>query len=101
MADLEKLDDAKLARIQEQIDVERRAVAFNMREFTIEIYVQKYLKDIEEDDNELFIPDYQREFVWDDYHQSRFIETLLLGLPVPFLFSAEISDTGRLRAVPA
>lgn len=93
------LDEAKLTRIQEQIDNERRAVSFNMREFTIEIYVQKYLQRIDEDDNELYVPDYQREFVWDDYHQSRFIETLLLGLPVPFIFSAEILDTGRLEIV--
>lgn len=99
MPDLPILDEARLTRIQEQIDTERRAVSFNMREFTIEIYVQKYLHRIEEDDNELYVPDYQREFVWDDYHQSRFIETLLLGLPVPFIFSAEILDTGRLEIV--
>ena len=99
MPDLPMLSEARLTRIQEQIDTERRAVSFNMREFTIEIYVQKYLHRIEEDDNELYVPDYQREFVWDDYHQSRFIETLLLGLPVPFIFSAEILDSGRLEIV--
>lgn len=99
MSDLGILDEARLTRIQEQIDTERRAVSFNMREFTIEIYVQKYLYRIEEDDNELYIPDYQREFVWDNNHQSRFIETLLLGLPVPFIFSAEILDSGRLEIV--
>jgi hypothetical protein len=99
MPDLLLLDEAKLIRIQEQIDTERRSVSFNMREFTIEIYVQKYLQHIDEDDNELYIPDYQREFVWDINHQSRFIESLLLGLPVPFIFSAEILDSGRLEIV--
>ena len=99
MQNLQILNENKLARIQEQIDTERRSVSFNMREFTIEIYVQKYLQHIEEDDNELYIPDYQREFVWDINHQSRFIESLLLGLPVPFIFSAEILDSGRLEIV--
>lgn len=94
-----QLSEEKLARIQEQITNERRAVSFNMREFTIEIYVQKYLQNIEDDDNELYVPDYQREFVWDNFHQSRFIETLLLGLPVPFIFSAEIGGSGRLEIV--
>lgn len=99
MPNLQILDARRLSRIQEQIDEERRAVSFNMREFTIEIYVQKYLQYIDEEDNELYIPDYQREFVWDVNHQSRFIESLLLGLPVPFIFSAEILDTGRLEIV--
>lgn len=99
MQDIQMLDAGRLARIQEQIDTERRSVSFNMREFTIEIYVQKYLLHIDEDDNELYIPDYQREFVWDVNHQSRFIESLLLGLPVPFIFSAEILDSGRLEIV--
>lgn len=99
MQALQILDEAKLTRIQEQINNERRAVSFNVREFTIEIYVQKYLQHIDQDDNELYIPDYQREFVWDDIHQSRFIESLLLGLPVPFIFSAEILDSGRLEIV--
>lgn len=93
------LTTEKLNRIQEQIETQRRSVSFNMREFTIEIYVNKYLTGIDEDENEFYIPDYQREFVWDDRHQSRFIETLLLGLPVPFIFSAEILETGRLEIV--
>ncbi|MDE5759198.1 MAG: DUF262 domain-containing protein, partial [Allobaculum sp.] len=50
-------------------------------------------------DNELYVPDYQREFVWDQGRQSRFIESLLLGLPVPFIFTAEIPKTGRLEIV--
>lgn len=33
-------------------------------------------------------PDYQRFFVWDHERQSRLIESLLLGIPVPDLFMA-------------
>lgn len=99
MSILPILTSNKLSRIQEQIDTQRRSVSFNMREFTIEIYVKKYLDNIDEDENELYVPDYQREFIWDDKHQSRFIESLLLGLPVPFIFSAEIRESGRLEIV--
>ncbi len=38
------------------------------------------------------IPEFQREFVWKDYQVSQFIETLLLGLPVPSIFLSKNSD---------
>lgn len=38
-------------------------------------------------DKELNIsPEYQRLFRWSDYQKTRFIETLLLGLPIPPIF---------------
>ena len=93
------MDQNKKDIIMAQVETGQRSIAYDMKEFTIELYVSKYLKDIEKDDNELYVPDYQREFVWDDKHQSRFIESLFLGLPVPFMFSAEIKETGRLEIV--
>ena len=93
------MDSTKKQKIEEQIETEQKSIAYDMKEFTIEHYVNKYLIDIEKDDNELYVPDYQREFVWDEKHQSRFIESLYLGLPVPFMFSAEIKVSGRLEIV--
>ena len=96
---METLSDKRISDIEEQIEQEKKSVSFDMRELTIEIYVSKYMQDLEKDDNELYVPEYQREFVWDDKHQSRYIESLLLGLPVPFIFAAEIKKTGRLEIV--
>lgn len=93
------MDLNKKKRIENQIQSEQRAISYDMKEFTIELYVKKYLDDIAEDDNELYVPEYQREFIWDEKHQSRFIESLYLGLPVPFMFSAEIKESGRLEIV--
>lgn len=39
-------------------------------------------------------PDYKRGLIWDNIQQSRFIESILLGLPIPSLFF-EIDDQGR------
>lgn len=33
-----------------------------------------------------FVPKFQRRFVWSQRHSSRFIESLLMGLPVPGIF---------------
>lgn len=37
-------------------------------------------------------PDYQRKFVWSDGTMSKFIESLLLSIPIPTIFLAENSD---------
>ncbi|MGP8288587.1 DUF262 domain-containing protein, partial [Halomonas sp. AOP7-C1-8] len=84
--------------LEAQIQEEKKTVDFDTREFTIEIIAQKYLKDIDSDENELFVPDYQREFVWDDVRQSRLIESVTLGLPIPIIFVAE-NSSGRLEIV--
>lgn len=43
-------------------------------------------------------PDFQRHWVWDDERASRFIESLLLDLPVPPIFLAEAKD-GRFDII--
>ena len=44
------------------------------------------------------IPAYQREDTWEPERKSRFIESLLMGLPIPFLFFWE-RPTGELEIV--
>lgn len=47
-------------------------------------------------DKKLFyIPPFQRAFVWSQNQCSRFIESLLLGLPVPGIFLFKEADTGK------
>lgn len=42
------------------------------------------------DDDEIIIsPEYQRAFRWDISHQTKFIESILLGIPFPPIFVAE------------
>ncbi len=44
------------------------------------------------DDETLVIPEFQREYVWDDRRASRLIESLLLNIPIPVLYFAETED---------
>lgn len=92
------IESIKQENIENQIEKLQKTVAFNTREFTIEILVSKYLKDIDTGDNELFVPDYQREFVWDEERQSKLIESIILGLPIPLIFLTE-NDDGRLEII--
>src|SRR6476661_7447962 len=48
---------------------------------------------------EVFIPDFQRDYVWKLPEASRFIESLLLGLPVPGIFLAREPETNKLLVI--
>jgi uncharacterized protein with ParB-like and HNH nuclease domain len=97
-----KITNEKKEIAEAQIRDRRKPVDYNTLEYPIEILVQKYLDGINEDENELFIPDYQREMTWEEDRQSKFIESILLGLPIPYIFVADISeneDLARLEII--
>lgn len=99
MTNLLILKQERIERAEQQIENKRNEIDYDTREFTIEIIVTKYLEQDDDDLSEIYVPEYQREFVWDNYRQSRFVESIILGLPVPLLFVAEIKETGRLEIV--
>ena len=59
--------------------------------------VDGLVKRLQQDD--IFIPPFQRDYVWRLPQASRFIESLLLGLPVPSIFLSKEPDTGRLLII--
>lgn len=48
---------------------------------------------------DIFIPPFQRDYVWNQAEASRLIESLLLGLPVPGVFLAKESDSNKLSVI--
>jgi len=89
---------------EEEIREKRKPVDYSTVEYPIEILVQKFLDGEDEDANEIFIPDYQREEAWDEKHQSKFIESIFLGLPLPYIYVADIKSEddnydGRLEII--
>ncbi len=47
----------------------------------------------------VFVPEFQRGFVWSLPQASQFIESLLLGLPVPGIFLAQDPETEKLMVI--
>lgn len=96
---------AEIDAAEKQIVAQLKDVRYVVREYPTEVVVQKYLKGRSVDQNEVYVPDYQRELIWPERHKSRFIESLLIGLPIPFLFVADVGDeedpdkAGRLEIV--
>lgn len=79
-------------RAEAQIREKQREIRFITTDFVIEFLVQKFREE------SYYIPDYQRQYVWRNHHKCAFIESVLLGLPIPLMFFAEIDD-GRLEIV--
>lgn len=48
------------------------------------------------DDGDLIKPELQRKYVWNKLEASRFIDSILLGLPVPSIFLAKENDETKL-----
>ncbi|RTM14531.1 MAG: DUF262 domain-containing protein [Bradyrhizobiaceae bacterium] len=48
---------------------------------------------------DIYVPDFQRSFVWTKPQASRFLESILLGLPIPGIFLFREEDTNKMLVV--
>lgn len=73
---------------EESISIKR--YAFNS--FRIERSIRDILNWVEK--GKIIIPEFQRDFVWNYNQSSKFIESILLGLPIPDFFMFRLIDEG-------
>lgn len=85
-------DQAQIDEAEKEIREYSRAVKFTVTEYSFEFIVQK-LKE-----NRYYVPEYQRNLIWTPSIQSKFIESVFMGLPIPFVFFWQNED-GRLEIV--
>ncbi len=83
---LKKINEEEIIeKIEDEEDtqgIKIKRYAFNS--FRMERSIRDILKWVKI--GKIIIPDFQREFVWDFNQSSKFIESILLGLPIPDLF---------------
>lgn len=82
----------QLDETEEQIREKQKEIKYDIRDFTIGYIVNSYKEGL------FYIPDYQREFIWNNKKRWRFIESVILGLPIPMMFFADMRD-GLLEIV--
>ncbi|WP_442577844.1 DUF262 domain-containing protein [Mesorhizobium sp. ASY16-5R] len=88
----EDLDDLK--NVDDAVeDVATTGELFSISSFGVDYPVETLVSRMEK--KLFYIPPFQRAFVWSQNQCSRFIESLLLGLPVPGIFLFKEADTGK------
>ena len=91
-SDLENEKKVQVELAENQIVEQSKRIEYYLTDYSVELLALKMGK------GEFEIPGYQREDTWEDERKSRFVESLLMGLPIPFLFFWERGD-GKLEVV--
>lgn len=87
---------------EEVIDVNEQEesiapVIYDISSYGADYDVEGLVKRLKRGD--IFIPPFQRDYVWNQAEASRLIESLLLGLPVPGVFLAKDNESSKLSVI--
>jgi hypothetical protein len=94
----EVLGDEEDTQVLDQEDEEEvPPTRYNVSTYGWDSDVEGLVKRLDRGD--IFVPGFQRGLVWSTPEKSRFIESLILGLPVPNIFLAQDPDTKSLNII--
>ncbi|MBP1297941.1 hypothetical protein ACVII1_001122 [Bradyrhizobium elkanii] len=74
------------------VDIKYKITSFGA-DFLVDGLVDRFTK------GDIYVPDFQRSFVWTKPQASRFIESILLGLPIPGIFLYREEETNKMLVV--
>jgi uncharacterized protein with ParB-like and HNH nuclease domain len=84
-------------RDEADTDVAVAPVRYEISSYGIDFDVKGLVERLRQD--KVYVPEFQRSFVWRLPDSSRFIESLLLGLPVPGIFLAKDPGSQKLFVI--
>ena len=91
--DREQKDFDLVKKSASQISEKRQDIKYDTRDYVIDYLVKRFEED------EFYIPvNYQRNFIWTEHDKCFFIESVLMGLPIPFMFFSDTPD-GKIEIV--
>jgi uncharacterized protein with ParB-like and HNH nuclease domain len=83
----------KIEKLEKQLEETRNSLSTDRLDMSFGEIMSMYERE------EIIIdPDFQRLFRWDTYQKTRFIESILIGIPIPPIFVAE-DENGRWELV--
>lgn len=92
-----KFSEDKIETILTQVKEESTLYDYRTKDYPFEVICSKYGEE-RDPASTLYVPEYQRKFVWRPERQSKFIESVLLGVPLtPFLVSED--QNSRLEII--
>jgi len=86
---------AEAAKIKalDQITQMQHQVDYDVQDFTVDSLVQAFRA------HRIYLPAFQNNWVWDNKQCTSFIESLILGLPLPVMFFAATDDYDRFEII--
>ena len=91
--DNELIIDPTEATDEDSEEYSRYEIAYHPADFTVRVLYDKWKS------KQLVIPDFQRGYVWSLPQASRFVESFLLGLPIPQVFLYKPRSSPKLLVV--
>jgi hypothetical protein len=93
--DVEDSSDSRKVDVDDETEKDAAVprVAYDVTSYGSDPDVEGLVRKLQRGD--IYIPPFQRDYVWRQREASRFIESLLLGLPVPGVFFATDSETNK------
>lgn len=87
------------AQIKEiQVEYNYRIVDFSIGELLKKIRLKNEIIELEHEEiSVLIVPQYQRDFVWSEKMQSKFVESVFMGVPIQPLFAFELDEDGNME----
>jgi hypothetical protein len=100
-----ELEDVEVKDFQLQLEDDRtedgteepQVVRYSISSYGADYPVDGLVRRIQ--NGSIYVPKFQRGFVWDINAGSRFVESLLLGLPIPSVFFSREPISGKLLVV--
>ena len=91
----EELNDISNVEDGQESDEEESIASdlYSISSFGVDLDVEALVKRLKNET--YYVPDFQRQYVWSQTDASKFIESLLLGLPVPGIFLYKETDTTK------
>ena len=95
--DSHEQEDETVIEYNDEFDEVVPSVRYDISSYGVDFDVEGLCRRLRRD--EIFVPTFQRNYIWNVREASRFIESLLLGLPVPGIFLARDEPTGKLLVI--
>ena len=87
-----------LNEIEDIAENENDSIYYSVASYGADYSVDGVIKRL--DKGQIIVPEFQRKYVWDIKKASRFIESLIIGLPVPGVFlSRDNKDNNKMLIV--
>ena len=95
----DEADEAERDDWEADPEIPRYATSTYGVDYPVEALVRRITEDYSDDNFDIYIPPFQRGYIWSKTQADRFIESLLLGLPVPGIFLWKDPESQRLAII--